>query len=87
MFAKGDPLGEKIVSCPRNKLSKSQTLLLDSVDFGVLLSDFAQKYHRKNADVPDIYFASLDAAGMSPILVLNENVRAKEKGSWVTSEI
>ena len=38
---------------------------------------------RKNADTPDIYFTSLDAAGISPSLVFNQNAKAKERGSWV----
>ena len=40
--------------------------------------DFAQQLRRKNAEVPDIYFTLLDAAGISPTLILNQNARAKE---------
>ena len=71
------------MSCPRIKLSNSQTLLLDDAETGVLLSDFAQQLHRKNADVPDIYFTLLDAAGITPTLVLKQNAKAKETGSSV----
>ena len=35
-----DPLINKIISCSRIKLSNSQTIILDGVDTGVLISDF-----------------------------------------------
>ena len=83
LFSKEDSLLDKILSCPRIKLSKSQTLILDGVETGFFLSDFAQQLRRKNADLPDIDFTLLDAAAMSPILILNPNAKAKERGSWV----
>ena len=79
-FSKADSLVDKILSCPRIRLSNSQSLILDGVFF---LSDFAQQLHRQNADVPDIYFTLLVAAGISPTLILNQNAKAKERGSWV----
>ena len=87
MFSKADSSVDKILSFPRIKLSNSQTLILDGVETGVFLMDFAQRLRRKNADVPDIYFASIDAAGMSPTLVLNQNAKAKERGNWVPFKI
>ena len=87
MFAKADTLVDKYLSCPRIKPSISQTLILDVVETGGLLSDFAQQLRRKNADVPDIYFTLLDAAGISPSLVLNQNAQVKKKLSWVAREI
>ena len=83
LFGKADPLIDKILSCSRIKLSNSQTLILDGVDTGVLISDFTLHLRRKNADVPDIYFSLLDAAGTSPSLVLNQNAKAKDRGSWI----
>ena len=56
------------------------------VETGVLLSHFAQQLRRKNADVPDIHFTLLDAAGISPTLVLNRNAKTKERGSWIPSK-
>ena len=46
--------------------------------------DFAQQLRRKNAEVPDIYFTLLyftllDAAGIAPTQVLNQNAKAKER--------
>ena len=70
LFSKADSLVDKILSCPRIKLSNSQTLILDSVETGIFLSDFAQQLRCKNADVPDNYFTLLDAAGISPTLIL-----------------
>ena len=68
-------------------LSKSKTLIFDGVETGVLLSDFAQQLRRKTADVPDIYFTLLDVAGLSPTLILSQNSKAKERGSWVPFKI
>ena len=42
---------------------------------------------RKNANVPRIYFISLDAVGISPILILDQNAKAKDRGSWFPSKI
>ena len=72
---------DKILSCSRIKFSNSQTLNLDGVDTGVLISDFTLHLPRKNVDVPDIYFTLLDAAGLSPSLVFNQNAKAKDRGS------
>ena len=83
LFGKADTLIDKILSCSRIKLSKSQTIILDGFDTGVLFSDFGLHLRRKNADVPDIYFTLLDAAGISPSLVFNQNAKAKDRGSWV----
>ena len=44
---------------------------LDGVESGIFLSDVAQQLRRKNADVPHINFILLDAAGISPTLILN----------------
>ena len=87
LFGKADTLIDKILSCSRIKLSNSQTLILDGVDTGVLISDFTLHLRRKNADVPDIYFTLLDAAGISPSLVFNQNAKAKERGSWVPFKV
>ena len=86
-FSKADSLVDKILSCPRIRLSNSQTLFLECVETGIFLSDLAQELRRKNADVPDIYFTLLDAADISPTLILNQNAKAKERGSWVPSKI
>ena len=54
LFAVGVSLVNKILSCPPINLSNSQTLILDSVETGVLLSDFAQQRRHNQTDVPDI---------------------------------
>ena len=87
MFGKADTLIDKILSCSRIKLSNSQAKILDGVDTGVLVSDFTLHFRRKNADVPDIYFTLLDAAGISPSLVFNQNAKAKDRGSWIPSKV
>ena len=87
LFSKADFLVDKILSRPRIKLSNSQTLVLDAVETGISLLDFVQQLRRKNAKVPDIYFTLLDAAGISPTLILNQNAKAEKKGSWVPFKI
>ena len=86
MFAKADSLVTKILFCPRIQPSSSQTLILDGVETGIFLLDFAQQLHRKNADVPDIYFNLLDFASISPTMSLNQNAKAKKRGSWIPSK-
>ena len=83
LLLEADALLNKNLCCPQVKLSNSQTLILPGVKTGVLLSDIAQQLRRKNADVPDIYFNLLDAAVVTPTLVLNQNAEAKKRGSWV----
>ena len=86
-FAKADSLVDKVLSSPRIKLSTSNFLILDGTDTGVSLTDFAQTLKRKNAAVPDIYFTLLDAADITPSLVLNKNAKEKERGSWIPFKI
>ena len=56
LFSKEDSLVDKILSCPRIKLSSSQTSILDGVESGIFQSDFAEQLRREHADVSDIYF-------------------------------
>ena len=77
VFDNADNLIDETLSCSRIKLSNSQTTILDVGDTGVLISDFTLHWRRKNADVPDIYFTLLNAAGISPSLVFNQNAKAK----------
>ena len=63
-------------------MSSSQVqniLIVLGVKTGVLLSDFARQLRRKNADVRDIYITLVDAAGISPTLILNQNAKAKKR--------
>ena len=59
LFGIADNLIDNILSCSRITLSNSQTVILDGVDTGVLISDFTLHLRRKNADVSDIYFTLL----------------------------
>ena len=87
LFGKADTLIDKILSGSRIKLSNSQTINLEDIDTGVLISDFTLHLRRTNADVPDIYFTLVDAAGISPSLVFNQNAKAKDRGSWVPFKV
>ena len=53
LFSKADSLVDKILSCPRMKLSNSKTLIVDGVETRVFLLYFAQQLRCKNAEVPD----------------------------------
>ena len=72
LFVKADSLEDKKLSCPRIKLLSLQNLSLDAGETEVLFSDYAQQLRRGNANVLDIYFSLLDAAGTSPVLVLKK---------------
>ena len=87
LFSKADPLVDKILSSPRIRLSNSQTLILDVVETGIFLLDFPQQLRPENADIPDIYFTLLDPSGITPTLILNQNAKAKERGSYVPFKI
>ena len=90
LFSKAHSLVDKILSCPRIKLSNSQTLFLDGVETGIFLSDFAQQLRRKNADVPDIY---LTFFYLTPLVYLRlwfwirmPKLKREEAGSLSKSE-
>ena len=82
-FSKVDASLDKTLFCLCIKLSSSHFLRLDGEETRVLLSHFVHQLRCKNVDLPDIYFTSLDAVGLSPSLVLNQNAKTKEIGSWV----
>ena len=86
-ISKTDSLVHKDLSGPGIELPNSKTIILDVVETGFFLLDFAQQLRHKNADVSDIYFTLLDAAGISPILIVNQNARATEKGIRVPFKI
>ena len=71
----------------RIKLSKSNTLILDAIETGVLLKDFAQRLKRKNVPVPDLYFTLFDAASITPDIVVNSHAKGKERGAWIPFRI
>ena len=81
------PLMNKILESPRIKLSISNTLILDGIETGVLLKDFAQRLRRKNVPIPDIYFTLLDAASMTPNFVDNSHAKGKERGASIPFKI
>ena len=81
------PLVNKILESPCIKLSNSNTLILDGIETGVLLKDFAQRLKRKNVPIPDIYFTLLDAASITPNLVVNSHAKGKERGAWIPFKI
>ena len=67
LFGKADTLIDKIFSCSRIKLSNLQTVFLDGVENGALISDFALHLRQKNVDAPNNYFTLLGAAGISTL--------------------
>ena len=87
LFGKADTLIGKILSYSRIKLLNLQTITLDGVEAGVLVSDSTLHLRQKHLDDPDVYFTLLDAAGISPPLVFNHNVKAKDRGRWVPFKV
>ena len=81
------PLVNKILESPCIKLSNSNTLILDGIETGVLMEDFAQHLKRKNIPIPNIYFTLLDAASIAPNLVINSHAKSKERGAWIPFKI
>ena len=81
------PLVNKFLESPRIKLSNSNTLILDGIETGVLLKDFAQRLRRKNVPIPDINFTLLDAASINPNLVVNSHAKGKERGALIPFKI
>ena len=81
------PLVKKFIESPRIKLANSNTLILDGIETGVLLEDFAQRLKRKNVAIPDMYFTLLDAVSITPNLVVNSHAKGGERGAWIPFKI
>ena len=58
LFGKANTLIDKTLSCSRIKLSNSQTIILDGVDTGVLISDFTLllRGKKRRRSRPLLYF-------------------------------
>ena len=81
------PPVNKILESPRIELSNSNTLILDGIETGVLVNDFAQRLKRKNVPIPDIYFTSLDAVSITADIVVNSHAKGKARGAWILFKI
>ena len=81
------PLVNKVLESPRIKLSNSNTLILGGVETAVLLKDFAQRLKRKKVPVTDFYSTLLDAASITPDIVVNSYANCKERGAWIPFKI
>ena len=79
LSAKAESLADKILSCSRPELSNLQTFFAWCRNWSVFV-EFCHKWRPKHVYFLEISLILFDAAGMSPILVLNENANAK-KGS------
>ena len=77
----------KNLETSRIKLSNSHTLILDEIETRVLLKDFEQRLKRKNVPVPDICFILLDAASITPDIVVNSHAKDEERGAWIPFKI
>ena len=81
------PLVNKILESLRINLCNSNTLILDEIETGVLWKETAQHLKRKNVPVPDIYFTLLDAASITPDIVVNSHAKGKERGASILFKI
>ena len=77
------PLVNNILVSPRIKVPNSNTLILDGIEIGVLLKDFAQRLKRKNVTITDFYFTLIDKASITPDIVVNTHAKCKERGAWI----
>ena len=80
LFAKADFFDDKNLFCPRIKLSSLQTLFLIGFETRILLSNFPQQVSLKKTQTFQT-FTFLDAAGISPTLIVDQNAQAKKRGS------
>ena len=76
-----------ILNSPRIKLSQSDNFILDNRDTKESIVDFVCTLKRKNTNFPDIYFTILEATQVPPILVINKNAKAKDRGTWIPFKI
>ena len=83
LITSASPLINKILKSPRIKQSNSNNLIVDGIEIGVLLKDFAQRLKCKNVPIPDFYFTLLDAASVTPGLAVNSHAKGKERGAWI----
>ena len=87
LFSKANTLIDKILPLSRINFSNSQTMTWDSVDTGVLISDFTQHLRWKNADLPDNYFTLFDAAAISSSQPESQSWRERKLGPFERMEV
>ena len=92
LFAEAESLVDKILSCPRIKLSNSQSKISDGIETGVLLSHFAQQLNCGNANCElrercGHSFYLRDVAGVFPSVFLKGKARVEHRGGWVNFKI
>ena len=76
-----------ILKSPRIRLSQSESILLDNRDIKESIVDFVCALKQKSTDFPDSYFTNLEATQIPPKLVINKNVKAKDRGTWIAFKI
>ena len=90
LFAKADTLFDKshpvFVSSSQIRRLQYWMVCKREVYCQMLLNNFAVKTQTFEIFTL-LYFTLLDAAGISPTLVLNQNAKAKERRSWVPFKI
>ena len=77
------PSLNKMLEFPRKKLSKSNTMLLDAIETGLLLREIGKHLKRKDVAIPKKYVTLLDAVSITPDVVINSHDKAKERGDWI----
>ena len=76
-----------ILKFPRIKLSQSDNIILDNRDTEEAIADIVCALKRKNTDFPDNYLTILEATQLPPKRVINKNVKAKDRGTWIPFKI
>ena len=72
------PRVNKILGSPRIKLSNSNTLILDGIETGVLLKEFARRLKRKNVPYPIFTLPYLTQPASLPTLLSTVMPRVKK---------
>ena len=75
------------LNSPRIILSQSDNFLLANRDTKESNVDFECALKRKNTNFPDIYFTILEATQLPPKLVINNNAKAKGRGTWMPFKV
>ena len=81
------PLVNISLESPRIKLSNFEHFDPGWNRDWCVVEDFALRLKRKNVPIPDIYFALLEAAIITPNLVVNSHAKGKEKGASIPFKI
>ena len=80
-------LNDSILNSPRNRLNRSEKIILDNRDTNESNVSFVYSLKRKSSNFPIIYLTILEATQIPPKPVFNMNAKAKDRGVWISFKI